>query len=268
MTSLQRFTANAAIVRFEMDAKGVKALNLNRLGIMGLTRKDADLIGQQFTKHGRNLDKWDPMARHQFATALGRWVGKVANEHDVGQMAAVLGTPMGKLLGQFRTFALASYTNAVLYHGNMRDLTSVGTAIPMIAGGLMAYVGRAYMDSAGMSDQDRQKFLADRLSTEKLVAGTMHGSGLASILPSIADTALYSLGFAAPGSVRSTGIGSAPVLDYANNAFKAAHGLTQPLHGKSLTRADVTNVINMLPFSHTLPGTFITNRLVQGLSKH
>lgn len=270
MTGLQRWFANAAITRFEMDAAGTKMLNARRLAIMGMDRAQADKVGEQFRKYGKDLAKWDPAARHDFATALGRWVAKVANEHDPGQMAAIMGGQMGRLLSQFRTFAVASYTNAILYHANMRDATTAATMAMMTMGGLAAYTGQTMVRTAGMSEEEKDKYLQKMFSKEKLIAGTLHGSGLVSMLPAAADTLWDAAGFKPSdigGSVRSTGVGSAPVLDYMSNAVKALHGLSQPLHGKPMARSDAQAAINMLPFSHTAPGIYLTNRMVQGMPR-
>lgn len=46
-------------------------------------------------------------------------------ENDIGQMNMVLGSSMGRLMGQFRMFMFGAYTKNTLHNIHMRDFETL-----------------------------------------------------------------------------------------------------------------------------------------------
>src|SRR6202035_285921 len=213
MSVLQRMSVIGAVSKFAQDATGERALNLNKLMQLGMDRPMADRIAKMMQQHAGfapgakvkwgadarmtrlNPAQWsDKEAARAFDVAINRWGSHIANEHDVGQMASIMGTTGGKLMSQFRSFAMGAHTNYLLNAVNNPNKTA---AMSILLGTGLSYLGywaRQQASTAGMSDQDREKYLHDpksgKLNPGMSFAGMVHGSGYASFLPAIADAGL------------------------------------------------------------------------------
>jgi hypothetical protein len=141
-----------------------------------------------------NYGAWDDVeARDALLHAVSKESRRLVQEEDLGDTALWMHTNMGKIIAQFRRFAMVSYSKQLLHgiaHADAEEATRVMVSGVMAA---MAYQARhmakiGQMELAGASEEDiadyREKFLAP----DRLVAATIANSTYSSVLPGLWDT--------------------------------------------------------------------------------
>ncbi len=281
-TYQQKWMAKAALARFAMDATGEKALNAKRLAVLGidpemvakirgnLQRLDGYVEGASGTKlRVLDLDRWDPDARHALEYGIHTWVRKMIQENDLGQMSMVLGSTMGRLMGQFRMFMFGAYTKNTLHNLHMRDFETVSMVLGTSVFGALTYAAQTYLQSLGRSDQ--QQFLDRRLNPKALGAAAFSRSAYSSVMPMLADIGTYALGADPLFDNRSSGtpaqgLWSNPSMSLADNVLNASRGITGTLgRGEAYGQRDARALAGALPFGNLLPVVWATNALVRNL---
>lgn len=292
MSALQRMSVLGAVSKFAQDATGERLINLNKLTQLGMDRPMADRIAKMMQQNAGfnpeskvkwgadarmtrlNEQQWsDKEAARAFSVAVNRWGSQIANEHDIGQMASIMGSTGGKLMSQFRSFAMGAHTNYLLNAVNNPNKT---TAMSVLVGCGLSYLGywaRQQASTAGMSDQDAQKYLHDpksgRLNPGMSFAGMVHGSGYASFVPAIADAALMLTDHHPFFDVRSTEIAqtSAPALDLFNQGARAVKGISHLVRTGEYSQADGKALLRVMPFASSWAGTALSNEWLRTLPK-
>ena len=259
---------------------------------LGMDRPMADRIAKMMQQHAGfapgakvkwgadarmtrlNPAQWsDKEAARAFDVAINRWGSHIANEHDVGQMASIMGTTGGKLMSQFRSFAMGAHTNYLLNAVNNPNKTA---AMSILLGTGLSYLGywaRQQASTAGMSDQDREKYLHDpksgKLNPGMSFAGMVHGSGYASFLPAIADAGLMLTDHHPFFDVRSTEIAqtSAPAIDLFNQGTRAVKGLSHLANTGEYSQADARALLRVTPFASSWAGTLLANEWLKTMPK-
>ena len=208
---LQDWSAISAAQRWIRYAKSGRIPSEYRLAQMGLRKADAEKIIEQINlnKHfdvdafGRKrrtlgLDDWDLDTKAKFVTALHKWGRQTVQMTDPGQMAAWMTTDGGRLIIQFRSFAIAAWEQKFLANVAAHDRTAaMSFFLTMFFGGL-AYMGQTYVNSAGRAD--REKFLKERLTAKNISLAAFNRSGWSSLFPIGFDTMFQTQGLAAPFS--------------------------------------------------------------------
>jgi hypothetical protein len=283
LTAFQsKWMAKAAMARFAMDATGEKSLNMRRMAVLGIDPKMAEKIrsnlqrhdgyieGESGTQHRLlNLDRWDPDARHAYEYALHLWVRKMIQENDLGQMNTVLGTSMGRLMGQFRMFMMAAYTKNTLHNLHMRDWETVSGVLGSTVLAGLTYAARTHLNSIGRSDRDQ--YLAKRLDGKSIAAAAVQGGAFSSVMPMLADLGTYAMGFDPLFDARVTGtpaqgLTSNPTMSLLNSALQASRGVTASARGDgAYNQQDARALQSIMPFSNLLPVVWTANSLISGL---
>lgn len=278
----QRWFARAALARFAMDATGEKSLNMKRMAVLGIGKKQRDLIVKQLQEHDGytpgesgtnirvlNLDKWDPAARYSLERALGLWTRKMVQENDIGQMNMMFGGSMGKLLTQFRTFMLGAYTKNLLHNLHMRDFESASMILGTTVFGALGYVAQTHLQSIGRSDRD--KFLERRLDDKSIAAASVQRAAWSSLIPMVADNLGYFMGQDPVFNQRVTGtpaqgIFSNPSAALIDTMAKAGRGITgATINGEEYSQPDARALLGLVPFANLLPVVMLSNELISGL---
>jgi len=131
------------------------------LAMLGIDDAMANRIGESLAKHKAdtggvvvaNTEKWaDPVAARVFRLAVNKDVNTVIPHRGLGDVPLALNTPVGKLVGQFRTFNLAANQRVLLrglQEGKARFVSGLigATSIGMLAATVTAWrQGREYFD--------------------------------------------------------------------------------------------------------------------------
>jgi hypothetical protein len=120
------------------------------LAYLGIDQSMAERIASQFTAHGENIDgvrvanteSWtDPVAVRTYRAAMNKDVDSIIVQKSVADVPLFASTPTGRMLLQFKSFALASHQR-ILLRGLQEDQTRfIGGAVAMTAMGmLMTYL--------------------------------------------------------------------------------------------------------------------------------
>ncbi|QDZ10422.1 hypothetical protein [Devosia ginsengisoli] len=212
-TALQRLTGRAIFNKFALLArKGDVTADKRMLGL-GLStdmlnritkeiRTSASFNGSRLK--AMNFAQWgDQEALAAFENAVFRMGRTVIQENDLGNMAMWMSHPLAKTLFQFRTFMLASWSKQFLNGLNMRDFTTFASFSTTAFLGTMSFATREYLNAQGRSD--REKYLAERLSPQKLAAAGLQNSSWFGIFAPIIDTTITpALGMNAIFDARNT----------------------------------------------------------------
>jgi hypothetical protein len=119
----------------------------------------------------------------------------------------------------------------------------------------MAYTGRTHLESLGR--KDREKFLRERLTPERIAAAAFNQAGFSALLPPMIDTALtvapgvdpiFSYGRTSGLGTSFTDLGRYPV----GSMVRGAGNLMTAANDGQLTAAEWRNVQRLLPFSRVL----------------
>lgn len=135
--------------------------------------------------------------------------------------------------------------------------------------GSMVYAAQMHLQSIGRSDRD--KFLKERLSPEKLAAAAFQRSGMSSILPMLADQGAYLAGYHPLFDTRSTGSASQgfisnPSLGFVDSFAKAIRGgAGVASKGSPWSQSDERAAFSLLPGGNLLPFVWMNNALIRGL---
>ncbi|RCL00943.1 MAG: hypothetical protein JSC189_001036 [Candidatus Tokpelaia sp. JSC189] len=151
--------------------KGFDALSPSEkayMGFLGLGHGRAEYLGKMFKSHGEteggilvaNTQKWgsDEIAdiiRRAYRGAINKDVDSIIVTKGVGDVPLFMNTPTGRLIGQFKSFALAS-NQRVLMRGLQEDKTRfIGGILGMTVIGAFTYAlkqmesGREVSDNPG-----------------------------------------------------------------------------------------------------------------------
>jgi len=174
-----------------------------RYRYFGWNEKEFNSIADQISKHsvykdgkyqGIGLDDWTPDARSHYSIGMQRFIDRVVQRNDVGVMNRWFTSDYARILTQFRTFTLGSYTKQlmnrlyVLAETRGKDFHTYSAFMASMIGAVQFYAVQSYINSFGRSDQ--KQYLEKRLSPENLAKIGFLRSSWSSLIPGAVDTAL------------------------------------------------------------------------------
>lgn len=245
-TALQRMTGRAMVTKFANIARGGKKLSAKRMRHLGLTDEMGDRVSAMLREHaslqegmlGRkvrriNIDDWtDQDAAAAFVNAIDRTSRRIIQENDIGNLSMWMTSDFGKSMIQFRSFATVAWQKQLLAGVHHRDMATLSSWLLSMYFGSMAYMGQTVINSVGR--EDANDYLDKRLSAAEVGKAAFMRAGYASLLPSMADTALSFTGFEPVFShARTTGLASNlltgnPSVDLVvNSGYKAGSGIVK-----------------------------------------
>ncbi|CAM5766947.1 hypothetical protein LMIY3S_01995 [Labrys miyagiensis] len=265
--------ANAAAKSKAGKITGVKR---ERMRSLGLSDDMTERVFSQVRKHGTkesgstamNREKWsDREAAAALRLATWRSSRLAIQENFIGQGAPWLSHWMGRVIFQFRGFMLGAHSAQFLRNLHIRDFAGFATWMASAVTGGLSYAAMTHLQATGRSD--REKFLKERLSMEKLGAAMFQSASWSSIMPNMFDTALVAAGRKSVFDTGTSGTGSAffqsPTLDLLDAIPKAAGGVSRVVTGGGYTQADARNLARLIPFQNMAPTIPLLNALISGL---
>lgn len=127
------------------DFSKVKASEKAYLAYLGIDQSMAERIAAQFATHGETLDgvrvahteDWtDAIARRTYRAAMNKDVDSIIVQKSVADVPLFASTPTGKMLLQFKSFALASHQKVLLRGLQESQARFVGGLVAMTALGM------------------------------------------------------------------------------------------------------------------------------------
>lgn len=287
-TYLQRWSGKAITQQVLDMANGTKAYSARRIASdFGMNTEDLDRVMGQMRKHAYvedgafikkkvkkiNLSDWDdPEAAEMFLSAVHRLTRRIVQENDPGDVHRWMGTTLGRILTQFRSFTLVSHSKQLLRGIDMADgKTAKAFSLTTLAAGL-GYIAKTHVNSLGR--EDREEYLEKRLSSGAIAANAFGRSTYAALMPTAIDSMYVALGGEDPvfSYGRTTGLSSAvlagnPTADLISSAYRFGfRDAPRSLVGaEDFTQNDARNALSLLPFQNAIGIQNATNAAIQGI---
>ena len=269
-----------------IDHGGAAFLTKDRLAWMGLSEDDfSNLKGllKKYSSDGEGTIKaeakqvdWDkftaenPEMHHKFMRAIWRESRRTIQENDLGSMIPFMGTTIGKTVFQFMNFSMNAWNKQLLFGWNHKDGATLNTLAQGLVFGSMIYAGRTYGQSIGMEEEEKRKFLEERLAPHKIVANGFSRIGASSMLPNLASTFIPGASeLFAGGRTTSdlSGLMSNPTLGFANGIITGTKKLTMNAVSSETqsTKADAKAMFKLLPLNNFMPINALFNHAISDL---
>jgi len=259
-----------------------------RYKYFGWNEKEFNEIADQISKHsvykdgkyqGIGLDNWTPEARSHYSVGMQRFIDRVVQRNDVGVMNRWFTTDYTRILTQFRTFTLGSYTKQlmnrlyVLAETRGKDFQTYSAFMASMIGAVQFYAVQSYINSFGRRDQ--KQYLEKRLSPENLAKIGFLRSSWSSLIPGAIDTALYPFLDDLPFSYgRNTDLASnflsgIPTVNLISSTFDTTRNLTKMAFDPTYqpSKRDVQNGLSLIALQNALIIKNVNNMIVDELGE-
>jgi len=259
-----------------------------RYKYFGWNEKEFNEIADQISKHsvykdgkyqGIGLDNWTPEARSHYSVGMQRFIDRVVQRNDVGVMNRWFTTDYTRILTQFRTFTLGSYTKQlmnrlyVLAETRGKDFQTYSAFMASMVGAVQFYAVQSYINSFGRKDQ--KQYLEKRLSPENLAKIGFLRSSWSSLIPGAIDTALYPFLDDLPFSYgRNTDLASnflsgIPTINLVSSTFDTTRNLTKMAFDPTYqpSKRDVQNGLSLIALQNALIIKNVNNMIVDELGE-
>ncbi len=132
-----------------------------KLAQMGIDRQMAERIAAEFTAHGETLDgvriahteRWtDRDAMLAFRAAVQKDVDATIVTPGIGDRPLWMSAELGKVIGQFRSFAFASTQRVFIARLQQRDAAALNGALLAVGLGMMVYASKTWLAGREVSD--------------------------------------------------------------------------------------------------------------------
>lgn len=150
--------------------------------VNGQRRKGVDI---EYT----NLEAWDAEIRQRYKDAMYAEYRRIIQPGERSQMPYFFTTPIGRIIGQFRSFTFQAHVNRFLAELQVRDSIAVKKLIYGSVAAAALYAGRTYLDA--QMREDPGAYLEEKLSPENLWKSAFARASYSALFPTIWDS-LYS----------------------------------------------------------------------------
>ncbi|MBN88640.1 hypothetical protein CMO95_03560 [Candidatus Woesearchaeota archaeon] len=255
---------------------------------LGWTEDQFNRIAKEIKKHsiykdGKyqsiNLEQWSPEARANYNIGMQRFIDNVVQRNDVGSLNRFFTTDYTRILTQFRTFTLGSYTKQlmnrlyVLAETRGKDYHTYATFMASMIGAAQFYAVQSYINSFGRSD--RKEYLQKRLSVENLAKIGFLRSSWSSLLPGAIDSALHPFMEKTPFSygrnteLASNFVNGIPTINLLNTTLDSTRTLTKLAFDGSYqaSKSDISKLTSLIPLQNALIIKNINNMIVDDLGE-
>ena len=251
------------ILRFSSTAWDNQKVRLKQ---MGLDEKDMARLKKAFEQPGAiefkngvfggKVKSFNPAAFNdnyifeKFAVALRKHVDGTVQRQSYGEMPEFWTSPVGKLLGQYRVFMIASKTKQLAAGVARGDAMEGANIVGACALGSLAYMLQTHYRAMGMEEGKRKEYLEKRLSQDYIFKAGMMKSPYSTVFPMIIDSASTMVGGdpVFDPSMRTTGLGidplrgSVPFSLLYNRLLPAGRELTGAMfRGDEISKQDLRN---------------------------
>ena len=262
----------AVLSKFRGAALDGDGLSAKRMRLLGLDQEMQTRVLKEIASHdehvmGENgrkirllgLEKWDPQVRSAFEFAVNTWTRRIIQQNDLGQMHAMIASPLGKLLFQFRNFTLGAWSKQTMSSLHMADPEAAFSFMGSMVFGSMAYATQSALNGLGLQGEEAQKWSEDRLSVHKIAAAAFQRAGASSLMPGACDFGAGLLGLDPFFDTRSTqqptqGWSSNPTTGLIDSIYKGVRGVNQSvLGGDDYSSQDFRNLSRAVNVLHNYP---------------
>ena len=209
---------------------------------------------------------------------MQRFIDRVVQRNDVGAMSRFFTTDYTRILTQFRTFTLGSYTKQlmnrlyVLAETRGKDYHTYAAFIASMAGAVQFYAVQQYLNSFGRDD--RKKFLEKKLSVENLAKVGFMRSSWSSLIPGAIDTAMYPFMEKSPFSygrnteLASQFISGIPTVNLLNTTVDTVRtGVKLGFTDYQASKRDVQKFLSLIALQNALIIKNVNNIIVDELGE-
>lgn len=283
--ALERLAARVAVQKITDLAFSARTMSVKRIRGLGLDDDMANRVFSQIRDNATttesmlfrnrkirkiNLAEWaDEDARDAFLVAISRMTRQSIQQNDLGNLNKYMTTTMGKLITQFRTFMLVSYSKQFLHHLAARDAQAALGMTYSVAFAGLSYVAQQQVNAIGREDAD--EFLEQRLEPMEIAKAAFQRSSWANFIPAMVDTGaalvkedpIFAYG-------RTTGIASnlvqgIPTVDLGEKVFETVSGAFGSLVNEDFqwSKGQQRAVNSLLPLQNALGIKQGLNKLVE-----
>lgn len=269
-TVLHRWAGQVILQRVASDAFKLTKVNAKRMRDAGWSDEQMRAIHEQLRKHSTlgkgtftgkklralNLDRWDdPVALQSLREGVFRLSRRVIQENDPSNTHRWFQTPLGKIIGQFRSFMLVSYAKQLARGVHLRDWEAFASFMLSTVFGGLAYVAQTSINSVGR--EDAEAYLNDRLSMENIAKAAFQRAAFSSVIPMMVDSGTLAAGMDPVFNFRSSGQSSDPIfgnptVGLLNDSLRAIGGMVRaPLDSSySYSEQDFRRATSSLPWQN------------------
>lgn len=259
------------VVRNALDFGKIGAREKAYMAYLGIDGPMAERIAKQFDKHGTtedggvrvaHTDDWeDEWARRTYRAAINKDVDSTIISKGVGDVPLFMNTPTGRLLTQFKGFALASHQRALMRGLQERPLGFLSGSMFATTVGMLIYYLKAV-------ESNRTQDISD--NPGRWIAEGLDRSGLFSIAFEVNNTVEKAFGIGAYGALAAAfpqanqqgkaskytnrsiaSLVAGPTGDLLDTMVRAGNAIKGSSDG--WTEGDIGSIKRLLPGA-TLPG--------------
>jgi len=297
---LERAAGRIAVQSLTDLAFGIKSINFKKIGrgtkeqdiakrmeSLGLNAEMSQRVFQQirdkavtspsvFFKSRKirriNLDSWDDIdARDAFVLAISRWTRQSIQQNDVGNLNIHMTSTMGKILSQFRTFMLVSYSKQFLHNIKRNDFAAYSAMMYSSFFAGLSYTAQMHANAIGR--EDKEEFLRERLSPVEIGKAAFQRSSYASLFPALIDTGMPFFGEDPLFSYgRTTGLATGlisgiPSVQLIDTGYKAVQGVSRALLNDEyqVSAAQGRALKSLVPYSNAIGIKNVMNKMFEDL---
>ena len=291
----QRLAGRVIVQRLVKDVLEGGAFSPERAATLGLDDAMKARIAEQIKLHTEfvngdfggkvrivNYMKWtDVEARDSLLTAVFREARRIVQEEDLGDTTKWMHKNWGKLIAQFRRFALVSYSRQLLHgiaHADAESATRLALSMVMAATAYKARheVALAAKEAGGMSDEDAEEYREKFLSWDRLAAASWANSSYSALTPALFDSTVGMAVGERFFDTRTSGLGSdfvtgSPVFQtFVKNMPRAAGGILQAaLRGdRQYDQGDALALRKLVPYQNVIGVDALFQALTADLPEH
>lgn len=227
-----------------------------------------------------NWQKWDDVeARDAMMFAVYREARRIVQEEDLGDTSLWMHQNWGKIIAQFRRFALVSYSKQLLNGIAMRDAEAGTHMVLSMVTAAMVYKARheinlAAKSAGGLSSEDQEKYREKYLTWDRYAAASWANSSFSSLTPALVDSTVGASLDMRFFDTRTSGQGSDfltgnPTYSLITGIGKvASSSVMDPLRGdRQFTEGDAKALRRLLPYQNVLGMDAVFGALTEGLPK-
>jgi len=125
-----------------------------------------------------NFDDWgDEALVQRFAMALNRELDRNIQRTSVSMLQGWANNPVGRLIIQFRTFALGAMSQQLGYNLRRGDVHAIAILTMSLLPRMLTYYLQGLTKTVGMDEEEGKEYMDKRMTPERIAAMGVAGSG-------------------------------------------------------------------------------------------
>lgn len=262
--------ANETITKAQLDDLGVPIHQTER--IRDAMLKHAEFDDDNILKT-LNLDKWDPDIRETIGLMLHRKSHNAIQGILAGETPLWLNTGLGKFLGQFKSFSIASLGKQTIHDWKMYKEGDKEVAVAfqfMLASAAMAQIARIGFNAAVLPADKRAEYLDSALEPRNLAFKLLQYHGQTGPMVDMIDMLASTVTPDSWGRVTGTEYrqrnvwNRVPGLNYIDKAARGVKGVGKILNPyEDMSRSDWNAIVGTMPLSSWYGFHALNKRIIE-----